>query len=165
MVFSQGWIKINQRDYNVTYKLPKQWEVDGFGSGFGSWDEGGSSVCDCAGTINYGLNRALGMVIYPYEKTADLVKRSFVWDYQFAENTAVEQIQTKVLQFEKQVSKWNLTKGTDEGMDMLDDEVWKFTFTGARYGVIIYFWGNADLMKKNAITIQRIMDSVVLVKL
>jgi|SRR5687767_14968384 len=163
-IFAQGWIKINQRDYNVTYKLPKQWEVDGFGSGFGYWDEGGSSVCDCSGTINYGLNKALGMVIYPFEKTADLVKRNFVWNYQFVENTAVEQIQTKILKFEKKISKWYTPDGYDDG-GMLDDEVWKFTFTGARYGVVVYFWGDKDLMQKNRTTIQKIMDSLVLVKL
>lgn len=164
-VFAQGWVKINQKDYNVTYKIPKQWEVDGFGSGFGSWDEGGSSVCDCAGTINYGFDRALGMVIYPFEKTADLMKRNFVWNYQFVEDGAVEKIQTKVLQFEKQISKWTLNDGSDEGMNMLDDEVWKFTFKGARYGLVIYFWGDKDLMQKNSTTIQKIMDSLVLVKL
>jgi hypothetical protein len=164
-LFAQGWIRINQRSYNVTYKLPKQWEVDEFGSGFGNWDEGGSSVCDCAGTINYGFDRALGMVIYPFEKTADLMKRNFVWNYQFVENAAIEKIQTKVLQFERQISKWSLKDGSAEDPNMLDDEVWRFTFKGARYGVVIYFWGDKDLMRKNATTIQKIMDSLVLVKL
>jgi hypothetical protein len=163
-LFAQGWAKINQRDYNVTYKLPKQWEVDGFGSGFGSWDEPGSSVCDCAGTINYGFDRALGMVIYPFEKTADLVKRNFVWNYEFVSKNAVISIQTKMLEFKKEISTWKLENGTDEGMNMLDDEVWKFTFTGARYGLVVYFWGDKDLMQKNSMTIQKIMDSMMLVK-
>jgi hypothetical protein len=164
VIFSQGWIKINQEDYNVTYKLPRQWEVDGFGSGFGSWDTGGSSVCDCAGTINYGFNRALGMVIYPFEKTANLVKRNFVWNYEFVSSNEVISIQTKILEFKQEISSWKLENGSDEG-NMLDDEVWKFTFTGARYGLVVYFWGDKELMKKNTLTIQRIMDSMQLVKL
>ena len=67
--FSQAWRNVSQADLNIKYKLPNSWEVDGFGAGYGYWDEGGSSGCDCAGTIYYGYNRALGMVIYPYSIT------------------------------------------------------------------------------------------------
>lgn len=161
--FSQSWRKIDQTDYNMKYKLPKNWEVDGFGSGFNHWDEGGSSVCSCSGTINFGPDRKLGMVIYPTISTSDLSKREYVWDYHFipAVSLIYDDYHTKTLEFEKTISKWELETIGSDYSEMLDDEVWKFTAKGLDYGFIIYFWANPDIMIKNKKTIYKILDSFV----
>lgn len=169
--FAQGWRMVDQSGYNVKYKLPAEWEIDGFGGGFGSWDEYGSSVCGCSGTINYGPDRKIGMVLYPYEnsisETELMRKRDYVWDYHYNFVGAIQQdnYTAKKITFSWSKSKWELPEGaSDEYMGMLDDEVWYFTVNGENYGLVIYFWGDVDLMKKNEPTILKILDSMVMVK-
>jgi hypothetical protein len=168
--FSQAWRTINQSDYNVKYKLPSSWEIDGFGSGFGYWDEGGSSVCDCAGTINYGYDRKLGMVLYPYSNLSAedsvMVKRDYVWDYHFNFTSASDapNYVTKKLTFQKKISKWEQADVGKDYLEMLDDEVWWFTVSGENYGLIIYFWGDETLMRANETDLYKILDSMVMVK-
>ena len=160
--FSQSWSKIDQADFNIKYKLPTSWEVDGFGSGFDYWDDDGSSVCDCAGTINYGPDRLLGMVIYPIDSKSDLTKREYVWVYHFRPEVAMaNEYITKKLTFVKTISNWEKAGDTNDYIDMLNDEVWMFTVTGKNYGFVIYFWGDINIMKKNEKTIYKILDSFV----
>ncbi len=169
--FAQTWQVVDQSGYNVKYKLPDDWEIDGFGGGFGSWDEYGSSVCDCSGTINYGPDRKIGMVLYPYDNTiaeTDLMrKRDYVWDYhyKFVEAVPQDNYDAKKMNFTWSKSTWELPEGaSDEYMGMLDDEVWYLTVNGKKYGLIIYFWGDVDLMQQNKSTLLKILDSMVMVK-
>jgi hypothetical protein len=161
---AQGWRAVNQTDFNVKYKLPTSWEVDGFGGGFGYWNEGGSSVCDCAGTINYGYDRTLGMVLYPFEIGSNGKKRENVWGYHFVPSTSVQTVTAKKIAFQRVISKWELNSGSDEYMGMLDDVVWQLTAKTEKYGLIIYFWGDASLMLANEKEIYKILDSMVMVK-
>jgi len=161
---AQGWRSVDQSDFNVKYKLPTSWEVDGFGGGFGYWNEGGSSVCDCAGTINYGYDRKLGMVLYPFEIGSDGQKREYIWDYHFVPSTSVQTVTAKKISFQRVISKWELSQGTDEYMGMLDDVVWQLTARTEKYGFIIYFWGDASMMLANEKNIYKILDSMVMVK-
>lgn len=163
--FSQSWRNVDQSDYNVKYKLPSSWEVDGFGSGFDYWDDAGSSVCSCAGTINYGYDRKLGMVIYPFNDQTDVVRREYVWDYHFVPSTSVQTVTSKKLSFQRVISKWEMNEGSsDEYMGMLDDVVWKLTTKSGSNGLIIYFWGDASMMLANEKNLYKILDSMVMVK-
>jgi len=138
--------------------------VDGFGSDFGYWDDGGSSVCDCAGTINLDDDNKLGMVIYPTDAKTDAKRREFVWDYHFILSGNVQTLETKKIKFEKEISKWELTEGSDEYMGMLGDVVWKLTTKTDNYGLIIYIWGDEANIKKNESTLLKIVDTMVMVK-
>ena len=165
--FSQSWSGINQSDFNMKYKLPTTWEVDGFGSSEEYWDLDGSSVCNCAGTINFGPDRKLGMVVYPIRSDYSdsvMVKRQYVWDYHFVPSTSKQTVTAKKISFQREISKWELNSGTDEYMNMLDDVVWKLTSKTTNYGFVIYFWGDASVMLANEKTIYKILDSFVQVK-
>ena len=162
--FSQSWRKINQSELNIKYKLPTTWEVDGFGGYFDNWEEGGSSVCTCGGTINFGPDRTLGMVIYPTKSNSDMTLREYVWDYHFVPTTSVQTVTAKKISFQRVISKWELTNGSDEYMGMLDDVVWQLTAKTENYGFIMYFWGDASIMLANEKTIYKILDSIVQVK-
>lgn len=162
---AQSWRTIDQSDFNVKYKLPTTWEVDGFGGGYGYWNEGGSSVCDCAGTINYGYDRKLGMVLYPFEIGSDPAKREYVWDYHFVVSTSVQTVTAKKISFQRIISKWELPEGSsDEYMGMLDDVVWQLTAKTEKFGLIIYFWGDQYLIQQNEKNIYKILDSMVQLK-
>lgn len=169
-ISAQTWRTVNQSDFNVKYKLPSDWEIDGFGGSFGEWDEGGSSVCDCAGTINFGYDRKLGMVLYPFSNASAesevMRKRDYVWDYHYIFSSKVNKPDyvTKKLTFTIAVSKWELPNDTKDYSEMLDDEVWFIMVSGKNYGLIIYFWGDSDLMKKNESTLYKILDSIVMIK-
>jgi len=161
--FSQGWQSVDQSGYNVKYKLPDDWSIDGFGGE--DWDDYGSSVCECSGTINFGGdNGKLGMVIYPFNNKTDGKRREKVWDYHFVDAELYQDIKTKKLTFRKEVSVWELTSGSDEYMGMLDDVVWKLTAQSGKNGLIIYFWGDADLMQQNESNLLKILDSMVMIK-
>lgn len=163
--FSQSWRSINQSDYNVKYKLPSTWEIDGFGGNESSWENPGSSVCECAGTINFGPERKLGMVIYPNKDNFGEQKREYVWDYHFISvSSELESYNTKKLFFNKFISKWEQPNGSDDYIGMLNDEVWKFTSKSNSYGFVIYFWGDPEIVKQNETIIYQILDSFVQVK-
>ncbi len=162
--FSQVMRKIDQSDFNVTYKLPTFWEVDGFGGGFDYWNAGGSSVCDCAGTINFAYERTLGMVIYPFDAESDLVIREYIWDYHFVSGASTTSYKTKKITFEKTVSKWEKNNPADYEMETLNAEVWRFKVTGPRYGLIVYFWADPDVLHFSEKMIDKILNSMVQIK-
>lgn len=163
--YSQTWRKINQEDLNIKYKLPTTWEVDGFGGGFDYWNVAGSSVCECGGTINYGPDRLLGMIIYPTDAKSDLKSRDYVWDYHFVPSISVQTVTAKKISFQRVVSKWEMdSNGSDEYMGMLNDVVWQLTAKGENFGFVMYFWGDASIMLANGKTIYKILDSMVQVK-
>ncbi len=157
--FSQSFKKVEQPELNVEYKLPESWEVDGFGSSFDDWEGTGSAVCSCGGTINFGYNRKLGMVIYPVGSKSDKKKRENIWHYHFVPEVKNTLYKTKSLTFKKTVSKWELPAGMEDGHEILDNEVWNFTVNGSNYGFIIYFWGKKELIKENEKVIAKILDS------
>jgi len=163
-VFSQSWKNVDQSFLNIKYKLPSNWGKDGFGSDFGYWDDGGSSVCDCAGTINSDYDTKISMVIYPTDSKTDPLRREIVWDYKFVPSGNKQTVKAKKLTFEKEVSKWELLQGSDEYNKMLDDVVWKLTVNMSNYGLIIYFWGDEEMMKENESTLLKILDTMVMIK-
>jgi hypothetical protein len=162
--FSQGWRTIDQSGLNVKYKLPGSWEVDGFGGGVGYWEEAGSSVCSCAGTINFAYNRTLGMVIYPFTATSDMTTREYIWDYHLVPATQSGSYATKKLSFTKTISKWKKENPADYDLETLNAEVWMFKFTGPEYGWIVYFWAEPTLLHAKEKTIYMILDSFTQVK-
>jgi hypothetical protein len=164
LAFSQGWRTVDQSDFNMRYKLPRSWEVDGFGGGFGYWNERGSSVCDCAGTINFGYDRTLGMVVYPLDAGSDVSIRNYVWEFKFIETTPTDVYQTKKIKFTKTISAWQKDDPADYDREMMDAEVWRYTVTGPAYGFIIYFWAPPVLLKQNEQKIHKILDSFVMIK-
>ena len=164
--FSQtAWTDIDQSYFNMKYKLPDSWEVDGFGSGFGSWDEDGSSVCECSGTINFGPGRKLGMVVYPTSVKTDPKRRENIWYYHFVPNSETSVYISKKLKFKKTISKWEQNDDViRDDDDMMNDEVWRFELKNGRFGFIIYFWGDSSVMASNEKTIYEILDSLVPIK-
>lgn len=158
-LFGQKWRKVNQKYYGMTYELPSSWEVDGFGSD-DDWEQNGSSVCDCAGSINIG-NRfeadEIYMVVYPtkIKDSLNASKRLKVWEMVFDTSGAKSEVKTKNLSFQKISSKW--TKATAD--EYVDNEVWKLTTEFKNQYYVLYFWAKPSVMKKNASLINKILES------
>jgi hypothetical protein len=158
-LFGQKWRKVNQKYYGMTYELPSSWEVDGFGAD-DDWEQNGSSVCDCAGSINIG-NRfqpdEIYMVVYP-TKIRDSVnasKRLKVWEMVFDTTGAKSEVKTKNLSFRKIVSKW--TKET--AGEYADNEVWRLKAEFKNQYYILYFWAKPNVIKKNLCLLNKILES------
>ena len=121
----KNWNTIQQKDYGITYNLPKNWEVDNFGYSE-NWEEG-SSVCQCAGTIN-GTNtfeNKIKMVIYPInlKDTTEINKRNKVWDLEFIPSLQKKNnIKINDFIFEKTIGSWT-EKNAGE---FKGNEVWKY---------------------------------------
>ncbi len=156
--------KVEQTEMNMKYELPKTWEVDGFGGGFGDWESDGSSVCNCSGTINFGPDRKLGMVVYPVTSRSDMKKRENVWDCHFVATAKTSAYTSKKMTFTKSVSKWEQLGEVKENAEMMDDEVWSFNTTGPNYGFVIYFWGDKNVVNENEKIITKILDSFIQLK-
>lgn len=160
---SQEWRKINQKYFGVKYMLPESWEVDGFGGD--DWESYGSSVCQCAGTINIG-NRFeeddIFMVIYPTREndSIDGWKRTHVWDMKFVNTGETEVVKTKHARFKKMVSKWK----KETAGDRADDVVWRFTTSYKRQHYVIYFWAKPETISENKELIEKILHSIKPVK-
>ena len=154
--FAQKWKKVDQSWMNVTYSLPAHWETDGFGSDGNNFDGTGSSVCECAGSINFGDDRSIGMVIYPFNKNSDASRRMAVWDFRFKEVPNKSNFAAKAMSFEESLSVWE-----GEGDENMKQAVVK-RYISKRKGVnvIIYFWGQAEMMKANETSIKKILQSI-----
>lgn len=158
---AQRWKKIKQSYYNMTYKLPSNWWLDGFGSEE-DWEAYGSSVCECAGSINgyeeYGdedEQEWVKMAIYPFKKGMDMERRLMVWDAKFKPSDQVSKEKTDHLTFKKTVSTWETADG-----EMRGNEVWQYLSDDHPYGFVIYFFGPPQYMKKNRQTIEKIIHSL-----
>lgn len=135
---------IDQSWMNVTYKLPIDWETDGFGSVVNNFDGAGSSVCECAGTINFGPNRELGMVIYPFNEKSDTARRNSIWNFRFIESPPSSKIKTKKITFLETRSAWKTIGVLDN--NMLDDTVLRYNTQSKGVNLVIYFWGDPNIM-------------------
>lgn len=146
---SQEWQKIDQSFFKMKYELPADWWVDGFGGD--DWDAYGSSVCECAGTINGTDSPKIRMVIYPSEENgvADS-KRQKVWSHVFQSSENEEQITAGK-------NKYSLTKSRWEDSDK--EEVWQLITKKGKYYFIMYFWAEPAIMKSQEETILRILKS------
>ncbi len=163
-VQAQDWVEVNQKYFGIKYRLPDSWEIDGFGGN--DWESYGSSVCECAGTINIG-NRfdddEIFMVVYPtkFKDSLDIEKRRKVWDMVFDSNGEKSQIKTKNCTFEKIISKWtDGTAGKRKGWT-----VWqlKTNYKNKQY-YVMYFWAKPEVMKNNEDLLMQILNSIKLVR-
>jgi WG containing repeat len=145
--------------------LPDGWRADGFGGDIGNWEEGGSSVCDCAGVIVDNVPQGnIKMVIYPYLiKNAENPKRLMVWDYTWEQNRDLpaKTVKAKNLSFTLQQGHWML-KGEKTKMEVLQGEA-----LSGQVGYRIYIW-NDNAENGNMQTceqyIQLLLDSVMALK-
>lgn len=155
-----NWRQIDQSGYNMKYKLPNYWEVDGFGWDE-DWDGYGSSVCHCAGTVNLyrdGWDIIIGMVVYPCHKTGvDSLKRQKVWNYKFSNGKKAGKIKTKHLKFSKKVGSWQTDDWNME--EMKGAEVWQLIAYHDEYAFVMYFWGDKEVLKKKEKVIMKIIES------
>lgn len=154
---AQKWIKVNQSYYGMKYKLPPDWAVDGFGFD-NNWEGYGSSVCDCAGSINISGNDSLHMVIYPSKKSGvDSLKRNRIWDYTFVVAKKIDDINGKNLIFETSTGYL-----TCEGCS---EESTKDKYTIRYFGkfksnyYFIYFYGSETYINKNQALIHSILGT------
>lgn len=157
--FGQKWQRVDQQYYGMKYELPKDWEIDSFGSD-NDWEFGGSSVCDCAGTVNIG-NRykedEVYMVVYPskYEDSLNATKRTMVWGMTFEDLSAEENYLADHCIFTRDSGRWSpeFTGG------FTDYEVWQFKTSGKGNYYVLYFWALPQAMKKHEKIIYHILDS------
>jgi len=159
-LFSQNWQNIDQKYLGMKYDLPEDWEIDGFGGGCGYWEEYGSSVCYCAGTINIGKRyseKEIFMVVYPVQikDSVNTIKRNMVWGMIFDENGSKSIIKTKKYTFEKNVSIWK----PETDYPYSGNEVWKLYTSSKNQYYIIYFWAKPEVMKENEKIIAQILES------
>ena len=152
--YSQRWSKMKQDYYNMTYKIPADWWADGFGMD-DDWDDGGSSVCDCAGSINGNDDIDVRMAIYPFKKGQDMEKRTYVWGSKFKDAASTESLVSKYLKFKKTISTWE-----EAGGDMEGNEVWRYVSDDNQYGFIIYFFGKPESLNKHQEMIEKIVKSI-----
>jgi hypothetical protein len=160
--YAQKWKNIDQKYYGMKYKLPANWAIDGFGQD-DDWDANGSSVCECAGTINtfrrFEKDEIL-MVAYPFENTKGEVlkdsKRMKVWDMQFDTSSIKKsfEITGKYARFQGNVGSW--VKGTEEDGKVY--EVWRLTTKYNKQSYVLYFWANPAIMEKEKKTIYSIVE-------
>lgn len=158
-IYAQKWREIDQSPMGIKYKLPDTWEVDGFGST--NFDDDGSSVCDCAGTINIG-NRfeenEIYMVLYPArtEESALGEKRNQVWGMVFDNNgTKSKYVVKKKLVFDITTS--TFTKETEGNYP--DNKVMKIILEHKKQYYVIFFWAKPEVLDQNMSTIYSILDS------
>jgi hypothetical protein len=147
-ITAQKWETIKQDYFGMKYKLPDSWEIDGFGGN--DWEETGSSVCDCAGTINIGnrfSEKEIYMVVYPSRQkdSIDNKKRRMVWDMEFKDTINSVQIKTKYCFFTKKVSKWK--EGTEE--NYAGSEVWQLKTSFKNQYYLIYFFAKPEVINEN----------------
>lgn len=159
---AQEWKAIDQSWMNVTYRVPIDWETDGFGSDGNNFDGTGSAVCECAGTINFGPNRELGMVIYPFNEKSDTARRKSIWNFRFTETQLSSKLKTKKITFQETQSVWQ-TKGVLDN-NMLDDTVLRYTTQSKGINLVIYFWGDPSIMFAYERTIKEILQSISIVR-
>jgi hypothetical protein len=162
---AQKWKKIDQSTLGFKYKLPADWPVDGFGGG--DFEQNGSSVCDCAGTINIGNQGSdtaeIFMVVYPtlIKDSVDALKRKMMWGMEFDPEGTKKTVTTSKCVFQETISKWK------EGLggNYPDSEVWQFktSFNNNQF-YVIYFWARPSIMKANAATLMKIVESFTPVK-
>lgn len=165
----QEWQKVDQSYYGCKYELPKDASIDGFGGE--DWEQVGSSVCDCAGSINsfpnssFNPSKDVVMVLYVsrYKDSLQNDKRMHVWDMKFADTQKKSKLVTKKnkIAFEKKISTW--AEGTEqEGYK--DAEVWRFTTEGKGQYYMLYFIALPTIMRKNEKNILRVLDSFTIMK-
>ena len=167
--FGQKWQKVNQSFYGCKYELPPNASIDGFGSE--NWEEIGSAVCDCAGSINsfpkssYEPSQDVVMVVYAtrYKDSLQVGKRMKVWDMQFADTDKKTKLITKKskLSFEKKVSTWVVGTAQEAYQDT---EVWRFTVESKGQYYVLYFIALPKVMRKNESNILQILESFTIVK-
>jgi len=155
---SQKWLTVNQKYYNMKYKLPESWSVDGFGED-NDWNAEGSSVCHCAGTINLSSDDSnkIIMVAYPC-KEGDIKSenRQKVWSYSFIPSDNKDTIKTKYMTFVRSVSDFT---SYDDYYIAERDEAWQLLCDNGNNSFILYFFGSTDEMQKQKDTIMQIIRS------
>ncbi|TNE54130.1 MAG: hypothetical protein EP338_08170 [Bacteroidetes bacterium] len=161
----EKWVSIDQSYYGMKYKLPQSWEVDGFGSS--DWDDYGSSVCRCAGTINIGDRygeKTLYMVAYPSLdlKSIREGKRSQVWDWKYDDPGT----QGTMKKYGK--TRWYLTRSswTKESTKEEDGDlvVWRYITTYKKQYYVVYFWAKEDVMLEKSGEIDQILSGMKLIR-
>jgi len=152
--------KINLEGLGMKYMVPKGWEVDPFGGI--DWEQTGSSVCHCAGVINIGDyygEEELYILFYPAasEDSLNADKRQYAWKMKFYENgvDSISEIRTEKLVFEKRVSEWSVATGSM----YYGNEVWQLKTHGEGQYYMIYIWASPEVMGKNEVLIQKILES------
>lgn len=153
---AQQWKSFD--NFEIEYKLPSDWWVDGFGDySRGGWDEHGSSVCECTGVI-IGLDDQDGgdikMLMYPStEAGLKNPERQKAWDFEWVEPTAAQKnIQTATFNFEFKTSQWK---------DDTEFEVWQLkTQVDKDFYLLVYFWATPNTLKNNLKTLTTIISSI-----
>ena len=162
-IYPQSWRIVDQSDYNMKYKLPKSWNVDGFGAS-DDWGAYGSSVCHCSGTINFSDidSMRVGMVVYPcLKEDVNSEKRQKVWNYEFIKQGDFDTIKTKKLTFIRQKSDFG---NEDDYYNSKDYEAWQLIAYNGKFAFVIYFWGRNESMKREEKTIIKILESFIGIK-
>lgn len=170
LVFAQpgkhtDWLRYEQ--FGISYRLPADWEVDGFGDYAKSgWEEHGSAVCNCTGTINSSDSLGIKMVIYPSTQAGlDSAKRYQVWDYTWLPDSTITRgpidFSTRGamgypnLRWAHRISKWS-GRGEEAGKT-----VWQLKTCADRdFFLLVYFWGSADVIQNQGQLLIDILSTI-----
>ncbi len=143
-LFAQQWKLLEQASLGLRYELPREWYVGGVLD---------ARACHCtSGTVNSSYKGSLNMVVFSSaEYEVDSLLRQPVWGYHYVDAPAVQTLATENYEFSQSVSRWR----EDSTLQVIR----LHTMRGNKR-LVVYFWGEAAEVERQASTIERIVRSV-----